>query len=161
MRAAGGRFYDDTPPLALNARPLQDVIATAPRDPEELLEVVYDYQRAKGKGDTPYEEAFITIADTLKTGVIPADLRAALYQAAALIPGLTVVEGEATLDGRTGISLGMESSRNEVRQEIIIDPATGQLIGEREVLLEDSGGIPAGTATAWTAVTTSVVDSAP
>lgn len=30
--------------------------------------------------------ALIIIADTLRTGVIPADLRAALYQAAALIP---------------------------------------------------------------------------
>ena len=30
--------------------------------------------------------ALIIIADTLRTGVIPADLRAALYQAAALTP---------------------------------------------------------------------------
>ncbi|MCC9205782.1 hypothetical protein [Arthrobacter sp. zg-Y769] len=54
-------------------------------------------------------------------------------------------------------ALGMKTSSYDVRQEIIIDPATGQPIGEREVLR----GIPAGTATAWTAVTTSVVDSAP
>ena len=161
MRAAGGRFYDDTPRLTLNARPMEEVIATAPRDPEKLLEVVYDYQRNKGRGDTPYEEAFGTISDTLSTGVIPADLRAALYQAAALIPGVTVTDREATLDGRTGISLGMKTAGYNARQELIIDPATGQVIGEREVLLEDSGGIPAGTATTWTAVTTSVVDSAP
>ena len=161
MRAAGGRFYDDTPRLTLNARPMEEVIATAPRDPEKLLEVVYDYQRNKGRGDTPYEEAFGTISDTLSTGVIPADLRAALYQAAALIPGVTVTDREATLDGRTGISLGMKTPGHNSRKELIVDPATGQLIGEREILLEDSGGIPAGTATAWTAVTTSVVDSAP
>ncbi len=161
MRAAGGRFYDDTPRLTLNARPMEEVIATAPRDPEKLLEVVYDYQRNKGRGDTPYEEAFGTISDTLSTGVIPADLRAALYQAAALIPGVTVTDREATLDGRTGISLGMKTPGYNARKELIVDPATGQLIGEREILLEDSGGIPAGTATAWTAVTTSVVDSAP
>lgn len=161
LRAQGGRFYEDTPRLTLNARPMEEVIATAPRDPEKLLEVVYDYQRNKGRGDTPYEEAFGTISDTLSTGVIPADLRAALYQAAALIPGVTVTDREATLDGRTGISLGMKTAGYNARQELIIDPATGQVIGEREVLLEESGGIPAGTATTWTAVTTSVVDSAP
>lgn len=161
MRAEGGRFYDDTPRLTLNARPLEEVIATAPRDPEELLELVYEYQRAKGKGDTPHKEAFGTIADTLSTGVIPADLRAALYQAAALIPGVTVTDREATLDGRTGISLGMETPGYKARKELIIDPSTGQLIGEREILLEDQGSIPAGTAVSWTAVTTSVVDSAP
>ncbi len=44
---------------------------------------------------------------------------------------------------------------------MIIDQATGQLIGEREILLEDVEGVPAGTAIEWTAVTTSVVDSAP
>lgn len=161
MRAPEGRFYD-SPRLILGGQPMEEAISTAPRDPEELLEMIYDYQRAQGNGDAPYEEAFGTVAETLRTGVIPADLRAALYQAAALIPGVTVVDREATLDGRSGVSLAMKTSRYDARrQEMIIDPATGRLIGEREILLEDVGGIPAGTATAWTAVTTSVVDSAP
>ena len=97
----------------------------------------------------------------MRTGVIPADLRAALYQAAALIPGVTVMDREATLDGRTGISLGMETPGYKARKELIVDPSTGHLIGEREILLEDQGSIPAGTAVSWTAVTTTVVDSAP
>ncbi|MDN3903166.1 CU044_5270 family protein [Arthrobacter sp. YD2] len=158
MRAREGRFYDSEQRI-LGAMPLQEGVANAPRDPDELLELIYE--NTNGQGPTADEEAFITIADTLRTGVIPADLRGALYQAAALIPGVTVVDREAALDGRTGISLGMKSSRYEARREIIIDPDTGQLIGEREILLEDLGGIPSGTATAWTAVTTSVVDSAP
>ena len=103
----------------------------------------------------------MTIADTLRSGVIPADLRAALYQAAALVPGVTVVDRESTLDGKTGISLGMEAHYYPARKEITIDPETGLVIAEREILLEDSQGIPAGTASAWTAVTTSVVDEAP
>lgn len=158
LRAPEGQFYG-SPQRILGAEPLEEAIATAPRDPKGLLDLIYG--NTQGAGPTPDEEAFITIADTLRTGVIPADLRAALYQAASLIPGLTVVEEEATLDGRTGISLGMKTSRYEARKEIIIDPATGQLIGEREMLLEDLDGVPAGTAIEWTAVTTSVVDSAP
>ena len=160
MRAPEGRFYD-SPRLILGGQPMEEAISTAPRDPEDLLEMIYDYQRAQGNEDALYEEAFGTVAETMRTGVIPADLRAALYQAAALIPGVTVVDREATLDGRSGVSLGMKTSRYDARQEMIIDPATGRLIGEREILLEDVGGIPAGTATGWTAVTTSVVDSAP
>lgn len=160
LRAPAGQFHG-SPQRVLGVQPLEEAIATAPRDPEALLEVIYTYQRAQGDGDTPYEEAFITIADTLRTGVIPADLRAALYQAAALIPGLTVVEEEATLDGRTGIALGMKAHAYDARQEIIFDPGTGLVIGEREVLLEELDGIPAGTVTEWTAITTSVVDSAP
>jgi hypothetical protein len=50
-------------------------------------------------------EAFVTIADGLRTGVVPADLRAALYKAAALIPGVTVGDRQATVDGRTGSPL--------------------------------------------------------
>ena len=45
--------------------------------------------------------------------------------------------------------------------DIIIDPATGLLIGEREVTLTAGETFPAGTATAWTSVQTSVVNSAP
>ncbi len=110
LRAPAGQFYGSGQSI-LGAIPLEEAIAGAPRDPKELLELIYDNTR--GSGPTPDEEAFITIVDTLNTGVIPADLRAALYQAAALIPGLTVVESEATLDGRTGVSLGMATSRYE------------------------------------------------
>lgn len=158
MRAPGGNFYDDEQRV-LGGMSLKEALDTAPRDPQALLDLIY--QRTAGAGPTPEEEAFVTIADTLRSGVIPADLRAALYQAAALVPGVTVVDREATLDGRTGISLGIKAHHYPARQEIIIDPKTGLLIGERVILLEDSQGLPAGTASAWTAITTSVVDEAP
>ncbi|QHK20736.1 hypothetical protein GU243_14490 [Pseudarthrobacter psychrotolerans] len=45
--------------------------------------------------------------------------------------------------------------------DIIIDPATGLLIGEREVTLTAGKTFPAGPATAWTSVQTSVVNSGP
>jgi hypothetical protein len=45
--------------------------------------------------------------------------------------------------------------------DIIIDPAPGLLIGERVVTLTAGETFPAGTATAWTSVQTSVVNSAP
>lgn len=159
LRGPKGAFYG-TPETIINGMDLKDAIETLPRDPHQLLSIIY--VRTLGSGPSPEIEALVTIADTLRTGVIPADLRAALYKAAALIPGVTIVDRQATLDGRTGIAIGIP--KQDVRQEIIIDPATGLLIGERTVLLESTEhipAVPAGTAISWTSVRTSVVDAAP
>ena len=74
---------------------------------------------------------------------------------------MTVTEKAATLDGRKGISIGRTESKTAERQDIIIDPTNGLVIGERLVILNGQPGIPAGTALGSTSVTTSVVNSAP
>ena len=100
--------------------------------------------------------------NSVGAGVAPADVRAALYEAAAGIPGVEITEQVANLEGSTGISIGRVESADNSRQDLIIDRQTGALIGEREVALKDEGwGFPAGTTTSFTAVRTSVVDSAP
>lgn len=157
QRAPGGAFYGSEQTV-VNGIPLTKV-SSLPKDPRALLDFIQD--RTKGAGPSPEMEALITIADTLRTGVIPADVRAALYKAAALIPGVTVVDKQATLNGKTGVAIGIQSPDGGARQEIIIDPATGLMIGERDVSLKATADFPAGTATAWTAVQTSVVNSAP
>lgn len=152
VRAAKGAFYNGQP---LNFR--QDSL---PRDPQQLLN--YIYRTTTGQGPSPDGEALVFIADTLRTGVAPADLRAALYRAVAGIPGVTISDRAATLDGRTGVAFGRDEV-NGLRQEIIIDPNTGLLIGEREVVLRSGvyPGVPVGTVSGWTSVTTTVVDAAP
>ncbi|AZS37141.1 hypothetical protein CVS47_01771 [Microbacterium lemovicicum] len=139
-----------------------------PRDPQQLLGTIYDL--TVGQGQSPDGEALVWIADRLRTGTVPADLRAALYEAAAMIPGVTITEQQATLDGTTGIAIGraepyvyddVNGTRGGFRQDIIIDPTTGQFIGEREVLLKAFTDMPAGAVTRSTSVTTTVVDSAP
>ncbi|MCC9144353.1 MULTISPECIES: CU044_5270 family protein [unclassified Arthrobacter] len=158
LRAPGGQWggFDWQ---VLNDISLNEMIKSAPLNPDELLNMIYE--QTKGRGWNTDAEAFTAASNILRTGVIPANLRAALYEAIALIPGVTVVDREATLDGRTGVSLGMKSSNYRTRMEIIIDPESGQMIGEREVQLREDKGVPAGTVTRWTAITTSVVDSAP
>lgn len=76
----------------------------------------------------------------LRTGVVPADLRAALYKAAALIVGVTMADKQATVDGRTGIAVGIPTSDGVARRDIIIDPTSGLVIGEQDVLLKDYPG---------------------
>ena len=152
IRAAKGAWY--------NGKPTEWGFQSLPRDPQQLLN--YIYRVTAGHGVSPDGEALVFIADALRTGVVPANLRATLYKAAAGIPGVKITNHAATLDGRTGNAFGRDES-NGVRQEIIIDPTTGLLIGERQVLLRDGvlPGVPAGESMGWTAVATTVVDSAP
>lgn len=157
LRGNNGGFYG-TPPEQ-SSFPSQDALATFPRDPNALLAEIQ--RQTNGKGQSKDGEALVFIADLLRTGIVPADLRAALYKSAALIPGVTVTDEQATLDGRKGIAIGRVETASNRRQDIIIDPKTGLLIGEREVLTEPRGSIPAGTATTWTAIETTISETAP
>ncbi|CAN5230393.1 hypothetical protein BH09ACT6_BH09ACT6_12320 [soil metagenome] len=153
LRAPGGTFYGGSPTA------ISGDYDTLPRDPHQLLNVIY--LRTFTAGPSRDGEALVWIADVLRSGTVPADLRAALYKAAAGIPGVTVTEQQANLDSKTGIAIGRIETANNTRQDIIVDPVNGQFIGERTISLGADGDIPAGTATTWTAVTTSIVDSAP
>ena len=157
LSAPGGALYGNEPAVIIGT-PLKEA-GSLPRDPHALLDLIYE--RTKGAGKSPESEAFVTIADGLRTGVVPADLRAALFQAAALIPGVTLTDKEATIDGRTGIAIGIPTADGVARTDIIIDPTSGLVIGEQNVLLKDFPGTPAGTVNTWTSVKTSVVNSAP
>lgn len=154
LRAPRGAFYG-IEKTVIKGTPLNEA-SSLPRDPRALLDIIYE--RTRGSGKSPEIEAFGTIADGLRSGVIAADLRAALYKAAALIFGVTVVDKQATVDGRTGIAIGIPSPDGGSGQAIIIDPTSGLVIGERDVVQKEYPD--AGTVMSWTSVHTSVVDSA-
>ena len=156
LRGANGAFYG---PESESSFPAPSYLDSLPRDPRLLLNDIY--KKTAGKGQSVDGEALVFIADLLRTGVVPGELRAALYKAAALIPGVTVTDEQATLDGRKGIAIGRVENFSHFRHDIIIDPKNGLPIGERQVLTEPLGTMPAGTATTWTTVETSVADTAP
>ncbi|KAD3632922.1 hypothetical protein GD627_08680 [Arthrobacter yangruifuii] len=157
QRGQGGDFYGNAPMVIIGTS--LNEAGSLPRDPRALLDLIYE--RTNGANKSPELAAFVTIADGLRTGAVPADLRAAMYKAAALIPGVIVGDRQATVDGRTGIAIGIPSLEGTSRADIIIDPVSGLVVGEQDVLLDDSLGSPAGTISSWTSVRTSVVDSAP
>lgn len=141
QRARGGDFVGNTPEHGNWQFPKPGFPASLPTDPEQL----YDRLRADSGGG---KQALVYAADALRTGLMPAAVRANLLRALTRLPGLDVTDNAADLDGRKGVALGI--SEDGERQEIILNPGTGEVIGERKV--SDS------TVTSYSSVTTAVVD---
>lgn len=155
-RSRDGAFFGPITPTWQT--PTAAFLASLPRDPAQLLgRIRHD---AGDSGPSRDGEALVTISDVLRSGVVPADLRAALFRTAQLVPGVRVVDTATTLDGRAGVAVGRDEGHS-YRQDIIFDPQTGQVVGGREVALEAFGDMPAGTVYDFTAVRTDVVSTAP
>ena len=141
-----------------------DSLQSYSRDPKVLL------QQLGGTAKDPQvvgDSAWGKITDLLETGVVPGDLRAALYKAATLIPGVALLGTDQTLNGRSGDAIGLvitspKTGGKEVshRQDIIIDQSSGLMIGRRTVTLNPSGK-PVGTSGEWTSVQTTIASTAP
>ena len=154
LRATDGAFYG--PVQDSWQTPTRHFLAGLPRDPDALLRRIY--RDSKGQGPSKHGEALVYIADVLRSGLVPADLRAALFRAATNIPGVEVVATRANLEGREGVAVGRYERKNGIRQEIIFDPDTGEVIGERQTL---SGADLPKDLFSSTSVRTRVVDQAP
>ncbi|WP_328988584.1 hypothetical protein OG394_20390 [Kribbella sp. NBC_01245] len=74
------------------------------------------------------------IADLFGNPAIPNDVRTTIFRAVAQFPGLRAVETK-DLAGRRGIAFGVASDVKWI--EFIVDPATGEYRGDRDVLLRD------------------------
>ncbi|HOQ54142.1 MAG TPA: CU044_5270 family protein [Micropruina sp.] len=114
------------------SEPSPSWLAALPRDTTALRERLYTDTR--GHGTNPDDEAFVYVADVLRSGVVPADLRSALYSVLKTIPGTVVVDRQVTLeDGRSGVAIG----RNDIfgtHNEFVIAPGTGEVIGDRSFM---------------------------
>lgn len=134
-------------------------LQSLPRDTAALRDRLY--RDVAGHGPSDDTEVLVYVADALRSGLVPADLRAALFRVLETVPGVEVTDSGATIDGVTGIAIGRLEPRNGTRQEIVIDPETGQVVGEREIQIVAGDGPPAGTVISETHVTRTVVDGVP
>jgi hypothetical protein len=121
--------------------PTYRLLQTLPTDPHALLAMIYRVER--GHGYSPAQEAFVTIGDLLRSTIPPPQVTAALYRAAALIPGVTVVPGAADAIGRHGVAVAQTAGG--IRYELIFSTATLRLIGERAIMTS-TGNSTAATA---------------
>lgn len=113
-------------------------LSTLPTDPEQLLAVIEEREIVGGPdGDW---ETFVIAGDLLRETYAPPDLRAALYEVAANLPGVEFVGKVMDALGRPGIGVAYTTPQG-VRQELIFDPDTAQLLGESEVMVnpEETG----------------------
>ena len=114
------------------SEPSPSWFASLPRDTEKLRARLY--ADTEGHGSNHSDEVFVYTADVLRSGVVPADLRSALYNVLKTIPGTVVTERQVTLDdGRSGVAIG----RNDIfgsHNDLVIDPSTGDVIGERSFM---------------------------
>jgi hypothetical protein len=121
--------------------------SAVPTDPDGLLAAVYQLVEDPAcapipVGDTVQDRAFLLIDGMLQT-VQSAEVRAALYQALAKIPGVTVTQGASDAAGRRGVAFARAAaiegpgSSGWLRLEIILDPATYRYLGARHVVTRD------------------------
>lgn len=132
--------------------PTREFLAGLPRDPVALLERLH--------GDHPpsrYSGPFVAAAGALRTCLVPAELRTALYLALCGLPAVKVVHDVADVDGRSCLALVHDDG--PTCTELLVDYGGGQYAGERDTLRRDSRcGLPAGTMISTAAVRTAVVD---
>jgi len=114
--------------------PTYRLLQTLPTNPHALLATIERVER--GHGPSLAQEAFVTIGDLLRNTIAPPKVAAALYRAAALIPGITLVRHAKDAIGRSGIAVARlgPGADGGVREELIFSRSTLRLIGEGSVI---------------------------
>lgn len=130
--------------------PTHAYVASLPTDPDALLKLIRDEARSRG-GD-PDQRAFTAIGDLLAETWAPPRVGAALYRAAAKIPGVTVVRTAADAAGREGVAVARTAHGRQTQW--IFDRTTYAFLGERTVLTEAGEAGPAGTVVGTSAILT-------
>jgi len=108
--------------------PTYRFLQSLPTGPHALLSLI---ERQMSGQQPPPEEAFITIGDLLREAIAPPRVSAALYRAAALIPGVTVIADATDVIGRHGVAVAM--TVEGVRNEWIFSKQTLRYLGERDI----------------------------
>jgi hypothetical protein len=106
------------------------LLQTLPTEAQALLAMIYRVEH--GHGPSADQEAFVTIGDLLRDKIVPPKVSAALYRAAALIPGVTLVPYATDAIGRHGVAAARTAEG--IRTELIFNRTTLKLIGERTII---------------------------
>ena len=119
--------------------PTYAYLQSLPTDPAQLLRLIH---QQVSDADI---YAFLQIGELLSATVLPPQTAAALYRAAALIPGVTVVPDATDALGRhgTGISLTSVGGHFHLREEWIVSTSNYQFLGARTSITELSAANPA------------------
>ncbi|MEU6571789.1 CU044_5270 family protein [Streptomyces parvulus] len=141
---------DGTPPGL--GRPTYRWLATLPADPDELLAYLEAKtpKTAEVKGQGHDQAAFEQIGSIINQ-VVPPRTAAALYQAAARIPGVEEAPRAHDAIGRRGVGIAREDAASGTRTEWVFDKDGLTLLGTRSYLVKNTAYGKKGTLLSSTA----------
>ncbi len=134
--------------------------SSLPTEPEALRLAVQNHplpgtgNRPGGKPlETPLdtEETILGLWGILQQPVSDPELRAAVFNALAELPGIGLDRDATDLAGRSGYAISFVAQDSGLRNEYVFDPETSAILGQRTVLLDPGRaplweGLPAGLA---------------
>jgi len=127
--------------------PIPAVLLNLPTTEPAMLRYLYDHLAGQ---NPPDQQAFITAGDLIRDNYIrPASL-AAIFRAVAHIPGVTVVHGAVSANGMRGIAV--QRIYKGVSNQLIFNPKTFKVIGERDVVVGPGTDVKVGTILALTTI---------
>jgi len=131
-----------------------------PTDPAALRRLVEAREIPGVEGPPGEAETFVLIGDMLRHAYLPASVRAALYEATAELPGVELLGAVEDPAGRPGTGIAYADRKRGVRHELILDPETSALLGERDSLIRSGAHGFEGTTIGYAAyLEEKVVDS--
>ncbi|THA57421.1 hypothetical protein E6P78_31250 [Streptomyces sp. A0958] len=132
-------------------RPTYRWLAALPTDPDELLAYLAARTRYE-KGEDHDQALFDCIGGLIQGQVMPPSTGAALYRAAARIPGVIEVDEATDALGRHGLGIARDDAHSTERSVWVFDERTLAFLGSRTFFTEDTPMGPTGTLLYSTAV---------
>jgi hypothetical protein len=125
-------------------------LSEIPTDPRELAawleNRVTDPKANGGAGNGfPVSVRTLTLAsEILNDPLASPELRAALYEAEGLVPGIEYFGKATDAIGRHGLAIGAESANSgaPTRYSLIFDPTTSQVLATEQMRLKPPSGLP-------------------
>jgi hypothetical protein len=151
--------YNGSLPANAFIRPYRQLLRL-PTNVDALWQLLH---RGAGKGSAAWKrhEMFVEIGDLLREDPIPAKVRAALYLVAARIPGIHVLGLTRDGIGRPALAVALNDTLYGARSELLFDPKTATLLGERSVVVKPAAGYhvkPGTVEEAATYITSGIVE---
>jgi hypothetical protein len=114
-------------------------LSKLPTDPDKMRAWLYEVSAEEVDDEQPDKDyaAFVLLGDLIGESLMPPKVSAALYRAAAKIPGVELVRGVKDAAGREGVAVARQSGGR--REQLIFDEKTYTYLGERE--LDEKGKV--------------------
>ncbi|MFD8963884.1 CU044_5270 family protein [Streptomyces sp. NPDC059568] len=130
-------------------------LQTLPTAPDAMLRWL---RKTAGGGTSNNQKTFVLVGDLAGESLMPPAVSAALFRAAAMIPGVELTPNTTDALGRRGVAV--TRTDDGIREELIFDVRTHAYLGEREVAVKTTKDFTEGQTLSITAIQQrTVVDS--